>query len=310
MRLIVTGAEGFVGQHLGPYLAARGHEVFGTYLVDHPPLDAVRWIHTDLADESSVRSLLRRVVPDGIVHLAAISHVLDVQGAPGRAFAANVAGLAHLLGAAGPKPTVVVVSTGEVYGRVPPERLPIVETEPVAPLNLYGVTKACSEQVAWYFNRTNLARATVVRPFSQMGPGQSDSFVCSSFARQIARAMLGKAPPIVRVGNLAVRRDFMDVRDVVRAYGILVETPVGPGPFNICRGSSVRIGDILNLLIDASGCQIEIQVDQARLRATDIDELVGDPTAFSRATGWQPIYSLEQSLKDTLHYWLDREGNG
>jgi GDP-4-dehydro-6-deoxy-D-mannose reductase len=309
VRVVVTGAEGFVGSHLIPLLLARGHHVFGTFLEQHPDIPGTTWIQTDLVAHHSVQSLLDEARPEGIIHLAAISHVPDVEADPGRAFSANVTGLVHLLRLSeGTDPIVVVVSTGEVYGCVPTERLPIRESEPVVPLNLYGVTKACSEQVAWYFHRAKGVRATVVRPFSQMGPGQADTFVCSSFARQIARIMRGKASPAVRVGNLGVRRDFMDVRDVVRAYASMVERYAGPGPFNVCQGKSVTIGEILNLLIEAAGIPVEVRVDSARVRTTDIEDMVGDSSVFRKTTGWRPEFTLGQSLEDTLRFWIAVEG--
>ncbi|MBN1423897.1 GDP-mannose 4,6-dehydratase [Candidatus Fermentibacteria bacterium] len=311
MRLIVTGAEGFVGGHLLPHLLRRGHQVTGTYLAAHPDIEGVAWIQTDLISPQSVSALVNAAQPDGVIHLAAISHVPAVQADPGRAFAANVTGLVHLLSACtGSAETVVIVSTGEVYGSVSPQRLPICEGEPIAPRNLYGVTKACSEQVARYFGRIGGLHPTVVRPFSQMGPGQPDTFVTSSFARQIARIALGKSPPRVRVGNLTVRRDFMDVRDVVSAYTMLAESHAGQGPFNVCTGRSVSIGHILDTLIALSGHEIQVQVDPARIRPTDIENMVGDPSAFYQATGWEPTLSIEQSLRDILQFWLTREGGG
>ena len=309
MRVVVTGAEGFVGRHLVPLLLERGHQVFGTFLEEHPDVAGTTWIQTDLVASASVQALFDLAQPEGIIHLAAISHVPAVESDPGKAFAANVTGLVNLLrSSADSNPNVVVVSTGEVYGRVPTERLPIRESEPTAPMNLYGVTKACSENVALYFQRARGVRATVVRPFSQMGPGQADTFVCASFARQVARIMLGKTPPKVRVGNLDVRRDFMDARDVVRAYAAMVERYVGPGPFNVCRGESVTIGTILNLLIEEAGVPIAVQVDKALVRATDIEDLVGDSSVFRQATGWRPEYTLGQSLADTLRFWTAVEG--
>jgi GDP-4-dehydro-6-deoxy-D-mannose reductase len=306
--LIVTGAEGFVGGHLLPHLLACGHTVFGTFLETHPDVPEATWIHADLTSRASVADLLARTAPEGIIHLAAISHVPAVAADPGRGFAANVTALVHLLSeGAGMTGPVVAVSSGEVYGRVPVGRLPIKETEPVAPLNLYGVTKACSEQVAWFFQRTSGIRCTVVRPFSQLGPGQSDTFVCSSFARQIARIMLGKASPSVRVGNLGVRRDFMDVRDVVRAYARLAERYEGPGPFNLCGGKSVAVGDVLRDLIAMSAMNIHIEVDLSRVRPSDIEDMVGDPSAFRTVAGWEPVFTLTRSLEDLLQYWLAQE---
>lgn len=308
MRLIVTGAEGFVGGHLLPALAARDHQVIGTFLARHPSIVGVEWIKVDLAVPESCAALIGHASPHAIIHLAAISHVPDVAADPGRAFSANVIGLVNLLRACeGREVIVVVASTGEVYGRVPPERLPIGESEPVAPLNLYGVSKACAEQVAWYFHRASGARTTVVRPFSQMGPGQADGFVCASFARQIARVILGKEPPVVQVGNLKVRRDFMDVRDMVRAYIIMAERYVGPGPFNVSHGQSVAIGHILETLLDLAGIPIEVRHDPSRVRPTDILDLVGDSSAFRALTGWRPEYSLRASLHDTLGYWIEAE---
>lgn len=308
MRVAVTGADGFVGRHLVRYLASQGHWVVGTFLEEKPDLCECEWMKVDVARADQVRELAQYARADAVIHLAAISHVPDVASRPARAFEVNVTGLVHLLEALkGTEALVVVVSTGEVYGRVPASWLPISEDRPVAPVNLYGVTKACSEVVALYFHRVFGSKVTVVRPFSQMGPGQAPMFVCAALARQVARIALGMAEPVVKVGNLHVRRDFIDVRDAVRAYGMLIERYVGPGPFNICRGTSVSIEEILNTLIDLAGVPISVEVDMARVRTNDIQDLTGDCAAFSAATGWKPEIPLRVSLGDTLSHWKQQE---
>jgi GDP-4-dehydro-6-deoxy-D-mannose reductase len=310
MRVLVTGAEGFVGGHLLTTLLEQSHRALGLHFADHPGRDDVEWHRCDLRDRKQVHRVVERTKPDAVVHLAAISHVPDAQSASEIAFATNVGGALNLLEELSevcPGIPVVFVSSGEVYGNVASEHIPIQESQDPAPSNVYGLTKLCGEHIAGYYRRLGSLAATIVRPFTQFGPKQTDRFVCSSFARQVARVMLGKAPPEVRVGNLHVRRDFTDVRDMSRAYVALVERDTGSGPYNISSGRSISIQDVIETLIDLSGRDIRVTVDSERVRPTDIPEMRGDSTLFRSITGWAPRLTFRQSLQDTLDFWVSRE---
>lgn len=310
MRVLVTGAEGFVGGHLLTTLCEQSHLALGLHFADRPDRDDVEWYRCDLRKREQVHGVIDRTKPEAVVHLAAISHVPDAQSASEIAFATNVGGALNLLGELSevcPGIPVVFVSSGEVYGNVASEQIPIRESQDPAPSNVYGLTKLCGENLAGYYRRLDCLATTIVRPFSQFGPEQTDRFVCSSFARQVARVMLDKAPPVVRVGNLHVRRDFTDVRDMSRAYATMLERDIGPGPYNISSGRSISIKDVIETLIDLSGRDIQVAVDSERVRSTDIPEMRGDPTLFRSISGWAPRLTSRQSLQDTLDFWLRQE---
>jgi GDP-4-dehydro-6-deoxy-D-mannose reductase len=194
-----------------------------------------------------------------------------------------------------------------VYGNVTADQVPVMESIDPAPANVYGLTKLFGEHLAGYYRRLGHLAVTTVRPFSQFGPGQTDRFVCSSFARQVARVMIDRAPPEVRVGNLHVRRDFTDVRDMSRAYTLLLERDLGPGPFNISSGKSISIKEIIETLIELSGNEIRITVDHERVRSVDTPDMCGDSALFRAAAGWAPEFTLRQSLQDTLDFWVQQE---
>jgi GDP-4-dehydro-6-deoxy-D-mannose reductase len=310
MRVLVTGAEGFVGGHVLTTLCEQSHEPVALHFADRPLREDVEWHRCDLRDRTQVHRVIRRTKPEAVIHLAAISHVPDAQSASEIAFATNVGGALNLLEALSevcPGITFVFVSSGEVYGSVAIEDIPIKESLNPAPTNVYGLTKLCGENLAGYYRRRGFLATTTVRPFSQFGPRQTDRFVCSSFARQVARVMLGKASPVVRVGNLSVRRDFTDVRDMAQAYTGLLKQNEGPGPYNISSGTSISIKDVLKTLIDLSGRDIHVSVDSERIRSIDIPEMCGDSTLFRSFTGWAPRFTLRQSLQDILDFWVGQE---
>ena len=310
MRVLVTGAEGFVGGHVLTTLREQSHEPVALHFADPKKREEIEWYRCDLRNRELVQAVVKRAKPEGIIHLAAISHVPDAQSASEIAFATNVGGTLNLFEALSevcPGVNFVFVSSGEVYGDVTAEDIPIKESQDPAPANVYGLTKLCGENLAGYYRRRGFLAVTIVRPFSQFGPEQTDRFVCSSFARQVARVMLDKTPPEVRVGNLHVRRDFTDVRDTARAYTALVKRDRGPGPYNISSGRSISISDVLETLINLSGKDIEVKIDHERVRPVDIPEMCGDSTLFRSITGWTPRFALRQTLQDTLDFWVRKE---
>lgn len=310
MRALITGIAGFVGTHLARALLAEGVEVWGT--VHRRPVaadDLAGRVHlrpADLTVPADVNRLVDEVRPDWVFHLAASSSVAASWADPVETFRVNVIGQLNLLRAltAGSRrPQVLIAGSAEEYGLVKPEELPVREETPLRPTNPYAVSKIAQDFLGYQFFLSHGLPVIRVRAFNQVGPGQSPEFVVSGFARQIAAAEAGLAPPEVRVGNLEARRDFTDVRDMVRAY-ILGMRHCRPGDvYNIGRGVAVRVGDLLERLLAQSRIPVRVVVDPARLRPLDVPEVYADSRKFRAATGWEPQIPLEQSLVEVLEFW-------
>lgn len=302
MRALVLGADGFVGRHLVEHLRDAGDS----------PVEAVgpsgrpgpKQIPVDIRDAERVASVIRDVEPDAIYHLAAVAYAPDAAADLCTAVDITVRGTAAVLQAAAGlrrSPIVLVTGSSEVYGDPQVER--IGEDEPLRPVTVYGATKVAQEMVALTFGATHDIPVIATRSFNHIGRGQRDSFVVPSFARQL-RQLRSAAAPVIRVGNLGSMRDFSDVRDVVRAYRLLVNGSHAGVPVNVASGVGVSIGDILNALIDLSGVEASIEVDSTRVRRSDAPRVVGDPSRLHAMTGWTPAYSLAQTLADI---WADAQ---
>jgi GDP-4-dehydro-6-deoxy-D-mannose reductase len=290
MRVVVTGAGGFVGRHLVRELASRGADAIG---VDRA--------EADVCDAGAVADLVARARPDAVVHLAAQSRAARSFADPAETLSVNVLGTLAVLEAVrrnAPHARLVVASSAEVYGAPPEGALPVAETAPLAPVNPYGASKVAQETVALQYHRAYGLDVVVARAFNAVGPGQSTDFALPSFASQLAAIARGEAPAVLRVGNLDAERDFVDVRDVARAYALLVERGAEPGTYNICTGVAVSIRQALDLLVAASGLDVRVEVDAARMRPADAPRLVGDPRRLASATGWRPELRLVRSLAD------------
>ena len=293
MRVLVTGSKGFVGQWLIAHLEEQGDEVIG--------LDA----EVDITGAAGLREAVVTAAPDAVCHLAALASVGASWGASEATYTVNTVGTANLLDAAlacPNRPRVLLVSSSEVYGRVSPDDLPLTEDSPVAPVSPYAASKAAAEvvaQQAWLGSGLEVTRA---RPFNHTGPGQRRDFVVPALAAQIAQAVRTGADQL-NTGNLDARRDLSDVRDVVRAYRMLL---VGGQPgevYNICRGESVSIREVAERLLRIAGVEMPIVVDPARVRPVEIPELRGDRRRIEQAVGWAPEIDLDRTLADVLEYW-------
>lgn len=320
MRVLVTGIDGFVGSHLAEFLLGiPGVEVHG---IVHPDAQGTNIRHLaarltlhrlDILHADAVGSVIERVQPARIIHLAAQAFIPVSMSDPERTFRTNISGGLSLLEAArkvgGGKaggPAVLIVSSGEVYGKVPPESQPITEDCPLRPSNPYAVSKACIDLISQDYRRSFGLNVKVVRPFNHAGPRQSPVFVCSDFGRQIASISLGKTPPRMSVGNINARRDFTDVRDVIRAYWMIFDSPPTDDVFNVCSGASLRIGDIVAMLETIAGISVEITSDQSRLRPYDIPTIVGSYERLRTVTGWSPSIPITRTLNDVYAYWRDQ----
>jgi len=296
MRFLLTGIAGFVGRNLARHLLARGDEVCGTYLDERPEIpglapDSLHEI--DLLDAASLALVVGAADPEAIVNLAGLSHVGESWQRMSDYFRVNVLGTENLLlaaAAAGGR-RVVVASSAEVYGAVPPARQPIVEDEMVDPRTPYALTKAAAERLAF-------ARGAVVaRSFNLVGPYQAPSFALPAFAAQLAAIARGEQDPVLRVGNLSARRDFVHVDDGAAAYRLLAEKGRPGEVYNIASGEAPSIGEALERLMAISGVKATIEPDPDRMRPVDLPLLLGDNRRL-RALGWEPKRTLDDALAD------------
>ncbi len=310
--ILITGAEGFVGPYLIRELTPTGIPIHATYLVSRQRrLDVLpesEWHHCDLTDQKQVSDLIRDIRPTFVYHLAGISFVPLAESKRHLALDVNLGGTLNLLEALAQthlRPRLVLISSGEVYGKVPQERGPLKENFPLLPANFYAATKAASEKIAWSFFQRGDLDLVIFRPFNHIGPGQVPSFVVSDFARQVARITLGLAEPKVYVGDIDVFRDFTDVRDVARGYRMCFES-FSPGDiYNLASGRVVSIREILSTLISFSNKPIEIVRDPTRFRKSEIRKVAVSVERFQSATGWVPRIPLKQTLREVYETWLD-----
>ena len=317
MTDLVTGADGFVGQHLVAHLLTAGRDVVGAVHGLPPRLttlstDAaarVRWVSFDLEDRDTVRDLVRRQQFDRIFHLAAFSSVARSLDDPAPAFRVNVIGTLFLFHAVSSLrregrtvPRILVSGSGDIYGSSATRCRPLREECPAQPLNAYAVSKAAQEQLGLQFHRAEGLPVIVTRSFNHTGPGQRPPFVAADFAVQVVQARRAGGTAVIRTGNLDVRRDFTDVRDVVRAYVALLERGRPGGVYNVCSGRARRIGELVDLLATLTDQRLQVEVDPDRVRGVEVPEAVGDHTRLSEATGWQPAIDLLRSLADLVSF--------
>ncbi len=309
MRILITGADGFVGPHLVSELRSRVPSPEIWRLVwDAEAEDDPRAARVDIRDPGRLASLLDRVRPEVVFHLAGATSVARSWAEPDACFAVNARGTANLLAAAAaldPPPLVVAATSGEVYGDTGVDRR-AREEEPLRPRSPYALSKAAQDALL----ASSAVPAVRLRPFLHTGPGQGDRFALSSFARRIAEAELGLRPPRLEVGNLRAIRDVTDVRDVVRAYLKVADRRFAGGVFNLASGTGHRIGDLLDALLVLARRPVEVVHDPDRMRPSDLSHLVGDPARLEEATGWRPEISLERTLEDLLSWWRERVGEG
>ncbi len=310
MRILITGVGGFVGRHLSQHLVATlpDAELHGTILEKSPqsfPVN-IHYHSVDLRDETAILNLFTSVRPDQIYHLAAQSSPRRSFTFPWETLENNIHAQLTLIQAClslNIRPRILVVSSAEIYGPVRPEQLPIREDAPLRPTNPYGVSKVAQDMLGLQYYLSHQLPIIRARPFNHIGPGQSEGFVATDFAGQIARIEAGKQAAIIRVGNLSAQRDFSDVRDVVRAYELLM-TSGSPGEvYNIASGTTHSIQNLLDVLLGYSTTPIEVQVDPSRMMPIDVPVIQGDSTRLRSTTGWQPDISFEQTLLDVLNDW-------
>lgn len=288
MRVLVTGADGFVGRHLCSSLEENG---------DTP----VPLVGVDVRDGRALAEAFSRARPQGIIHLAAVSSVADSQKSPVTTFEVNTLGTVNVCQAARelePNPRLLLVSSGEVYGAISPGQ-PATEKARTAPTSPYGASKLAAEIAGIQFARSYGMPVVVARPFTHLGRGQAPTFAIPSFARQLAHARRGAGRATVKVGNLEAVRDFSHVRDVVAAYRVLLERGVSGEVYNVSSGRGRSIRSVLDELIALVGIEVDVQVDPARLRPSDIPNMVGDSSRM-RALGWTPRFTVRDAFLDVV----------
>ena len=318
MRVLITGITGFAGSHLAEHLLERsGWEVWGLVRW-RSPLDNIRHlagrvhlVEADLRDSWATLRAVAEVAPEGIFHLAAQSFVPTSWREPEETFATNVLGELNLLEASrrlDPAPRILVACSSEEYGLVREEELPIGEENPLRPLSPYAVSKVAQDYLGYqYFASYGLA-VVRTRAFNHTGPRRGKVFATSDFARQVAQIELGLKEPVLWVGNLAARRDFTDVRDMVRAYRLALELGEPGAVYNLASGQAHSIGEVVDILLDLARVPIEVRRDPTRLRPSDVPVLLGDAGRFRERTGWGPELPFERTLADLLEYWRERLG--
>lgn len=312
---LITGITGFAGSHLAELLLSRGHRVYGTIRVrsrteniEHL-MDQLNLVECDLTDAGSVDRLFSQVEPRYVFHLAAQSFVPTSWREPVLTFQTNAIGQINLLEAIrrhGYDPVIQIACSSEEYGAVRPEEIPITEETPLRPLSPYAVSKVAQDLLGYQYFKSWGMRIIRTRAFNHTGPRRGEQFVASNFAKQLVEIELGMRPPIIEVGNLEAKRDFTDVRDIVRGYLMVVEEGEPGEVYNLCSGRSVKIERLLEMLIALSGLEVEIRPDPARMRPSDLPVLEGDYSKFHQRTGWRPEIELEQTLSDLINYWRAR----
>lgn len=292
MRALITGANGFVGPHLKRHLEACGDDVLAIDRVSGDP---------DILDGSALAVCFETAGADVVYHLAGFSDVAASWTDPVGALRANAEGTLNVIeaGRASGVRRVLIVSSSDVYGSAPPEDMPLKETAQLRPTSPYAASKAAAERVGEAAFHGRGTEVIIVRAFNHLGPGQSPRFVAPALAARIAANEIDGSDE-VRIGNLEAKRDFSDVRDVVRGYRLLIERGTPGEIYNLCRGEAVAVADIAAELLTRSTSSMRLVPDPDLMRPVEIPILVGDRTKMTTATGWEPIISLDQTLDDLL----------
>jgi GDP-4-dehydro-6-deoxy-D-mannose reductase len=298
--LLIVGNTGFVGQH------ALSHWPLATGLAD------AAGHMVDICNKPALLASLANNVPETVLHLAALSFVPDSFKAPEKTFEVNFLGTLRLLEAlaeSGFRGRFLFVGTGDAYGLVPVDEQPIREGQPLRPRNPYAVSKVAAEALCYQWSQTGPFEVVMARPFNHIGAGQAPTFAISDFARQIAEISAGLRPPVLEVGNIDVTRDFTDVKDVLKAYELLLSKGRNGEVYNVCSGVERSVRSLVERLLELAGVEAEIQNDPTRFRPSDQPRVCGDHAKLFKDTGWQPEASMDETLLNLYRYWKNEIGN-
>lgn len=315
MKALITGISGFAGSHLAEYLLSLNFEVFGTIKwrsrlenIEHI-LDKIKLFECDIRDASAVKYVLNECKPDYIFHLAAQSYVPFSWRAPSETLITNITGELNIFeGVRELKidPFIHIAGSSEEYGLVYPDEIPIKETNPLRPLSPYAVSKIAQDLLGYQYYKSYGLKIIRTRAFNHTGPRRGEVFVSSNFARQIIEIEKKKREPVIYVGNLDAVRDFLDVRDVVRAYYLSLKKGTPGEVYNIASGKGIKIKELLNKMIEMTHLNLKVIPDPSRMRPSDVELLIGSNEKFKNATGWQPEIPFDRTLQDLLDYWRSK----
>lgn len=317
MRVLITGITGFAGSHLADYILANHPDVKVYGLVRWRSRmenilhiqDKITLFEADLKDLVSLKKCVEEIKPDRIFHLAAQSFVPTSWKCPAETFAINTIGQINLFEAILDlklSPKIQVAGSSEEYGLVNTNEIPMKETNPLRPLSPYAVSKVAQDFLAYQYFKSYGLRTVRTRGFNHTGPRRGEVFVSSNFAKQVAEIEKKKKEPVMYVGNLEAKRDFTDVRDMVRGYWLCLEKGEEGEVYNIGTGKTHSMREILDMLLSMSDVRVKVEVDPKRLRPSDVPVLLSDCTKFRKLTGWKPEIPIRQTLEDLLNYWRER----
>lgn len=308
MKALIIGAAGFVGGYLADHLRKEcGWSVCVTKMPQETcEIEDVESYDLDILEKNSIKELFETTAPDYIFHLAAQSSVAVSWKCPELTVDVNVKGCVNVLEAArelAKKPRILLVGSSEEYGPSTEEENPVTENQPLRPGNIYAATKACQGMLGAIYARAYQMDVMMVRAFNHIGPKQAPLFVVSDFCKQVAEIEKGLKEPVMYVGNLSAKRDFTDVRDIVRAYSALVQKGTAGETYNVGSGQAIAIQDLLEEILKLSTREIKVEVDPNKLRPVDVLVVEADVTKLVKETGWERRYELKDTLKDILEYW-------
>lgn len=310
MKSLIIGGAGFVGAYLIEHLKHDlEHEVVVTKMeTEMISAEGVEVCDLNILVKEDIVHLFRQVHPDYIFHLAAQSSVSVSWRNPQLTIDVNIKGGVNVLEALREldyKPRLLLIGSGEEYGHILPGETPIGEDNNTRPGNIYAATKACQNMFGKIYADAYGLDIMMVRAFNHIGPNQIPLFVVADFCKQVAEIEAGKREPVIKVGNLSAKRDFTDVRDVVCAYGLLMEKGKAGETYNVGSGHAIAIEDLLQMILKNSDLQIKVEVDPEKLRPVDVPIIEADIRKISEETGWHPGISLEQTIRETLDYWRE-----
>lgn len=317
MRVLITGVTGFAGSHLADYILAHHPqvEVFGLVRwrsrrenILHLQ-DKINLYEADLKDITSLKKCLSEIKPERIFHLAAQSFVPTSWKCPAETFTINAIGQINLFEAVLDlklSPKIQVAGSSEEYGMVYDDEIPMKETNPLRPLSPYAVSKVSQDLLGWQYFKSYGLRTVRTRGFNHTGPRRGEVFICSNFAKQIAEIEKGQRDEVIYVGNLEAKRDFTDVRDIVRGYWLSLEKGEEGEVYNIGSGKNYSMKEVLDMLLSLSRVNVRVEIDPERLRPSDVPILLSDSSKFVSISGWEPQIPFKQSLEDLLDYWREK----
>ncbi|MSS64512.1 GDP-mannose 4,6-dehydratase [Velocimicrobium porci] len=308
-KALIIGAGGFVGNYLIDHLQQDCKWSIVATKLKHEIINRtdIKIYDLNILEKDSIIDLLKSEKPDYIFHLAAQSSVAVSWKNPSLTIDINIKGSVNVLDAIREiqdyQPRILLIGSGEEYGHILPEETPIKETNTLRPGNIYAATKACQNMIGKIYADGYGMDIMMVRAFNHIGPNQTPQFVVADFCKQVAEIEKGLKPPIIYVGNLSAKRDFTDVRDVVKAYSLIIEKGIRGKTYNVGSGKAIAISEILDKILALSKTEIEVKTDENKLRPVDVPVIEADISEITNSINWHPIVSLDTTLIETLQFW-------